>query len=117
MPQELKHAFQCKHCGSIAPAEAAGDNALPHACHVCRHGVRFEVSADGTNVNKVFVPENWIVLADLSPEELAKNFNIHGLTPDKVSRHTAKVAAPPQGKTVIVTADETVGIKDKASAQ
>ncbi len=116
---ENKFAFQCQNCGAVEPAGAAGDNAKPGACHVCRHGVKYEVHPDGTGFNVIQQPENWIVLADLEPGELAKDFHRHGLKPENVAKHTPKnpgSATPATGKTVITTADEKVGSKDKAAA-
>jgi len=83
---ERTFAFQCKHCGALEPAAAAGENEVPHACHVCGHGVKFEVDASGTNVNKVYEPDNWLVLADASQEELAKLTELHDEI--EVEKHT-----------------------------
>lgn len=113
-----KFAFQCKHCGAVEPAEAAGENALPRACHACRHGMKFEVHPDGTGFSMIDQPENWIVLADLTEKELAADFHRHGLKPDRVTRHKPPASnvsvGTATGKTVIATAEETPGIKDKA---
>jgi len=112
-----KFAFQCNHCGAIEPAEAAGENPVPFACHVCRHGVRYEMAPDGTGFTVIREPENWVVLADLSDKELAKDFQrLHGLTRANVVAHKVKgEAAPNPGATAHVrTADERVGAKDKS---
>lgn len=115
---EREYAFQCKHCDALETRDAAGDNSVPGACHVCRHGVRYKAHEDRTDFDKVFEPEKWIILADLSEKQLAADFHRHGLTPAKVVRHPPKEPASPMpaGKTVIATAQETPGSKDKASA-
>jgi hypothetical protein len=119
MAEREKMAFQCRNCGAVAPAGAAGDNDLPHACHICRHGIKYIVSEDGTHVDKQHDPKNWIVLADLSPEELAKDFHRHGLKAKDVVKH--KGVKPVnltvfRGKHVAVEAQENVGAKIKAEA-
>lgn len=81
-PHGQKIAFQCKNCGAVEPAEAAGENDVPLACHICRAGVHF--NPDGT---KVYVPENWIKLADLSDAQLAKGHHVHGLKRAHVAKH------------------------------
>jgi hypothetical protein len=106
-------AFQCKNCGAVEPAEAAGDNALPSACHICRHGVKYALNEDGTGFTVTLDPSNWIVLADLSPEELATGFDKHGLTAENIVRHAGK-GSPPPGGAHIVAAAETIGSQDKA---
>lgn len=108
---ETLFAFQCKHCGAVEPADAAGENAVPRACHSCRHGVKFEVNPDGTGFTVVDDPSNWIILADLSDEELAEDFARHGLTKSNVTRHTAK-GSPPQGARIEAMAGERVGSSD-----
>ena len=65
--------------------------------------------------HKVYHPENWIKLADLSPKELAKGQGIHGLTAGDVEPHTDfKYATPPGGAVHERSAEEKVGAKDKA---
>lgn len=114
--KQAKFAFQCKNCGAVEPAEAAGENEVPSACHVCRHGVSYEVHPDGTGFDKVYAPDNWIKLAELKPEELAKDFHRHGLKPEHVVAHKPKnTGPPPAGQSVVRAAVETVGSKDKAS--
>lgn len=109
-------AFQCRNCGATEPAGAAGDNAVPGACHVCRAGVEYVIHPGGTGFDRVFHPENWIVLADLSDKELAKDFPRHGLKPDDVVAHKAKHAGPPPGGlTFVTTAEEAPGAKDRAA--
>src|SRR4029077_13020137 len=89
----VKYAFQCKNCGTLETAEAAGDNPVPRACRICRAGVRFEMAADGSGFSVIEDPDNWIVLAD--------------------SGHKGKVAAPPKGKNKTATATERMGAKDR----
>jgi hypothetical protein len=115
-PAPPKYAFQCKNCGALEPAGAAGDNAVPSQCHVCRAGVEFKLHPGGTGFDRILKPENWIVLADLDEKQLKADFHRHGLTADRVARHkvAADTAAPTAGKTVVTTADESVGSKDKA---
>ena len=100
-------AFRCKNCGRLHPAGHAGDNLVPHACQVCGKGVSFgpdfkEIAArlsqpdlskeerlkiaselSQSKYDKSYHPENWEVLADLSPEQLAK----YDLKPEHVERH------------------------------
>lgn len=115
---EKKFAFQCKNCGAIEPAEAAGENEVPAACHACRRGVRYAVHPDGTGFDKIYEPENWIKLADLSPEDLAKDFHRHGLKPEHVGAHKPKnTGPPPAGKSVVRAAGEAVVSQDKAHTQ
>ncbi|SRR6266478_2400158 len=116
-----KFAFQCRNCGTVEPAGSAGENPVPGACHVCRHGVKFKVSEDGTGFEKIYEPENWIVLAELTDKQLAADFYRHGLKRDRVATHSPKFKHMPDGKvvgkTVIVTASESVGTKDKATVK
>jgi hypothetical protein len=114
--KQPKFAFQCKNCGAVEPAEAAGDNAVPGACHACRHGVKFEVNEDGTGFTVLRDPDNWIVLADLDEKELAKDFKRHGLKSEDIERHEFTPAENPGngGASVKVHAKETIGSKDKA---
>jgi hypothetical protein len=94
-----KYAFQCKNCGALEESSAAGENAVPSACHICGHGV-----GD---------PANWIILADLSDAELKKGFARHGLTKASVAKHTATVSHPPShGKAVKIAVVEKMGSKD-----
>lgn len=110
---EPKFAFQCKNCGALEPAEAAGENAVPLACHVCRAGVGWKI-VEGQPVRE-FHPENWIVLADLTPEQLAADFGRHGITHDRVVRHEAKQAGPPPGGRILErVTQEDVGSLDQA---
>lgn len=89
---EQTFAFQCKHCGAMEPAEAAGDNDLPSACHICRHGVKFEMNSDGTGFTVTLDPDNWIVLGEARKGK----------------------GSAPQGARVEVSAKEKVGSRDKA---
>lgn len=91
-PHGPKIAFQCKNCGAVEPAEAAGENDVPLACHVCRHGVHY--NPDGT---RQYVPENWIKLADLSDAQLAKGFHVHGLKREHVVAHKGEAKVHPHG--------------------
>ena len=118
MAKTPKFAFQCKNCGALEPKEAAGENPVPAACHVCRKGVKFIVSEDGTSVTKTYEPDNWIVLADLSAAQLKKDFHRHGLTSDRVEAHTPRHDHMPDGgKVVIRTAEENLGAKDRATTE
>lgn len=101
-------AFQCKNCGAIEPAEAAGDNELPSACHICRHGVKYSMNEDGTGFTVTLHPENWIVLADVPSGELPQ-----GLTAEEIVRHVGKHPSPAGGTTINVHATEQVGSTDK----
>lgn len=105
-------AFQCRNCGAVEPAEAAGDNELPSACHACRAGVKWEI-IDG-QPHKVFHPENWIKLADLSEKDLAKGFDVHGLKPEHVVAHKGfKNKTSPGGIAHERNAEEVIGQKDQ----
>lgn len=89
---EQTFAFKCKHCGNLEPLEAAGDNDLPSACRICRHGVKFEMSPDGTGFSVILDPDNWEVIGD-APR---------------------KGKSAPQGARIEAAAKERVGSRDKA---
>ena len=112
-----KYAFQCRNCGALEKAEQAGENEVPGACSKCGFGIEYKAS--GPNFSIVRKPENWIVLADLKPEELAKDFKRHGITHEQVERHTPPKPAEPgrTPKVVSVTAADGVGSKDKAGTK
>jgi hypothetical protein len=110
MPDEItnKHrfAFKCQTCGALEPAETAGQNEVPGACHICRSGVELTMGQDGFTVTHH--PENWIKLWELSARELAA----HGLHKEDVVAHTHKGKLP-KGKALDVTATEGIGGKDR----
>ena len=76
------YAFRCMNCGALEPAEAAGDNPLPGACHICGHGVRF----DPLTGAKSYVPENWDVLAELSAGRRAEILKFHRLDESAIAK-------------------------------
>jgi hypothetical protein len=116
LPQRPKMAFQCRNCGAVEPPDAAGDNEVPSACHVCRAGVEWKL-IDG-QPHKVYHPENWIKLAELTPPELAKGFVFHGLKPENVVKHAVfKFKSPPGGIVHEREAVEKIGAKDKAGSK
>lgn len=106
-PKREKMAFQCKNCGAVEPASAAGENDVPLACHVCRAGVHY--NPDGTRTYK---PENWIKLADLSDAQLAKGHHVHGLKPEHVVAHKGKTKVVPHGIVQERHALESLGSED-----
>lgn len=65
-----RYAFQCRGCGHLEEAGHAGDRAVPRGCRHCGKGVHPEIDSGG-NVAWIDDPDNWIVLADLTPAELA----------------------------------------------
>lgn len=89
---EQEFAFKCKHCGALEPLSAAGENDLPSACHICRHGVKFAMNSDGTGFTVTLDPDNWEVIGNASK----------------------KGKSAPQGARVEVKAQEKLGSKDKA---
>lgn len=70
-----KFTFRCRNCGALEPAEAAGENARPGACHVCGHGVRF----DPLTGAKSYVIDNWDVLTELPAVERDRILKFHRL--------------------------------------
>lgn len=111
---ERMMAFQCNGCKAVFPAEIAGDNDLPHACPICGRGVKFEVNETGTNVTKLLDPDNWIKLADLTPEELEEGFHLHGLKPANVTAH--KGAKPLTGMRIVGQNIQRVAAEDMATS-
>lgn len=100
------HAFRCKTCGCIHPAEHAGECDCPHACSVCGAGVSF--NAKGV---KSLQPDNWEILADATAERLAEL----GLEASQVARHTGKAFKEnPGAQHVYRTASDGIGSQDTA---
>lgn len=114
LPERPKMAFQCANCGAVEPADAAGENEVPSACHACRAGVEWTI-IDG-QPHKVYHPENWIKLAELDAKELEKGHHLHGLTAENVVAHKGwKHKTAPGGIVQEVHANDSVGAKDKTS--
>jgi predicted nucleic acid-binding Zn-ribbon protein len=102
------HAFRCKNCGHLHPAEHAGESDLPHGCVVCGAGVMF--SPRGV---KSLDADNWEVLADATPERLEEL----GLAPEEVARHEGGKPSPekegPGGQHVAREAGDGSNVKDQ----
>jgi hypothetical protein len=75
----MKHAFRCRTCGHLHPAEYAGESSIPHSCRVCSAGAVF----DPKTGRRTPQPDNWEVLADADPARLEEL----GLTPEDVEAH------------------------------
>lgn len=79
----MPYAFRCNNCGHLEGAAAAGENTTPIKCRVCRKGASFDPET-GAPIRH---PENWTVLAALSPEEFAPIAEHHAITADEIERH------------------------------
>lgn len=136
---EHRHvAFRCKTCGRLEHAEHAGENLLPHACSVCGSGVkhapaveaiaeelgkpdltaerRLQLAAELSSIAKAgpgaktYDSDNWEVLADATPERLTEL----GIPHNKVTKHKPEVITVPNGRYIVRTVEETMGVKDKS---
>lgn len=118
-----KFAFKCKNCGSLETSGNAGERDFPAACPTCGKGVRYDVD---TGVKEYLNEENWIVLADLSPEELEaerSDLKANGETyyywddkDVKIVRHTAAPNTVPEGRepqNISREVEEHLGAEDK----
>lgn len=66
--QEVREvSFRCKNCGHLEDSGNAGERDYPAACRNCGKGVRYNVD---TGVKEYLNEENWVSLADLSPDAL-----------------------------------------------
>ena len=102
----MKKSFRCKNCGRLEPASHAGELAKPLSCSVCDAGVSWDKGRAIPN------PDNWEVLADATPEVLAKL----GLKAEDVERHVVKKKAgpAPQPQNLVREASDGVKSTDKA---
>lgn len=80
----MASAFRCRNCNSLEPAELAGERDVPIKCPTCGAGVTWTIDAGGNPI-RTENPENWIVLADLSDDELEEVTDFHGEV--EVERH------------------------------
>jgi hypothetical protein len=105
------YAFKCNNCGHLTAAGAAGEMEVPAACWNCGHGVAY----DPVTGIKSYAPENWVVLADLAPADLAPILKFHGLDAKDVEKHTpwpstGEARAPLH---LIREGEDSMGAKDK----
>lgn len=102
-----KLAFRCKKCGRVHTSDDAAEAKHPHACQVCGAGVTFL-----PNGTKVFDPDNWESLADLTSERLAEL----GLHSSNIEHHKPWPAQstnrPPRN--IEVSASDSTGTRDSA---
>lgn len=137
MPYQLgtKPAFRCKNCGHLESADHAGEYSHPHLCSCCDAGVlmgfsmkdlfkahpflaeltQAELSARTIQNGKVIRLhhlENWEVLADTHPDELAKM----GHTPDTVCRHVPFKTKGMEREPInhVRTANDTLNVRENA---
>lgn len=73
----MAYAFRCRNCQSLLEAAAAGERTVPIKCPTCGAGVSWRIADNGDPI-KTENPANWIVLADLSDEELEAVLKFHG---------------------------------------
>ena len=112
----ITYAFKCANCGALEEPQAAGENATPTACHVCGHGVSYDPV---TGIRQLH-PDNWIVLADMTPDEAAahQEFYKHDGTVSFARWAPAAPAYPNldrEPQVVVVSAEETVGGEEAVS--
>jgi hypothetical protein len=103
------YAFRCRNCLALVRAEAAGERTLPAACHVCGRGVHFVINAAGIP-EKVYDDDNWVVLADLAPDELQPIMDYHSLAVSDVVAHIPFEPGVVQGTGAMVSAATSDGV-------
>lgn len=111
-----KYAFKCRECGRLEEAENAGERGLPAACRSCGAGVRFDPRTGAKSYDD---RANWIVLAELTPDELAPILDNHKLKASQIGRH---VPTPPAEKTrepisIALEATESMTAIDEGEGQ
>jgi hypothetical protein len=107
-----RFAFRCRTCRHLVEAGAAGERTLPAACPACGAGVSFDPATGA----KRYHDDNWIVLGDLSGDELEEVLAFHGIKPSQIERH--KPFAAPEAtrapQSIDRTAEEGLGREDVA---
>lgn len=98
----MAYAFRCRSCNTLAEAEHAGERAVPAKCATCGAGVSF--SPDGI---KTYDDDNWLVLAEATPHELAQVLKYHALTVDDVEAHEPTPAVDPDHAPVSISVEAT----------
>lgn len=88
-------AFKCRNCGHLEDSANAGERQLPTACRNCGYGVHFTLDT-GVPV-KHYDDDNWIVLDDLTTDEL----HDIGLKRNEVERHVPAEPSGPEGSAFI----------------
>ena len=98
-----KFAFRCNNCRRLVDSAAAGERDFPASCPSCGAGVSF----DPRSGEKQYHADNWLVLADLSAEELeAQRVVLKDGTPFeywakdeiKIVKHKAAPSTVPEGR-------------------
>lgn len=120
-----KFAFRCKNCGVLETSEQAGERNFPAACRNCGAGVEYDPQS---GVKNYLDEKNWIVLADLTPEELEEQRVVKKASGDtysywdskdvKIVKHKAAPSTIPEGREpqeISREAGETLGAEDKTS--
>lgn len=114
------YAFRCRNCGRLVSSEDAGERDFPAACPICGHGIEF----DTLTGNKTYVEDNWIVLANLSDEELeaervrhtdAGDFEYWAKDEIKIQKHKAAPSTIPEGRepqNIEATVEDALGAED-----
>lgn len=97
----MGYAFRCRNCNSLVPSEWAQGADRPTKCSTCGAGVSFDTSGVRTDD-----PDNWIVLAELSPEELAPILAYHALDPSEIEAHVNTGPAPDPAHVPVAVAVE-----------
>ncbi len=135
-------AFRCKNCGREHTAAHAGENLVPHSCSACGAGVQnvyseankgrvAEIIAKLSTAatpqaerdalvqelgsvprEKVYVNDNWEVLAEATPERLAElDLHAHHICAHKPE----KVTRPKMGRVLAVGAKDGAVVNDGAA--
>lgn len=113
----MAHAFRCRTCGRLEPAEHAGENPIPAACSSCGKGVHYELGPGEVIPHWVSDPENWEVLADATPAELRAHERHYGPGfADAVERHavTEWPAGNHRPTTIAVGLEDAIASEDHA---
>lgn len=78
--------FRCNSCQTLESSDHAGERDIPLRCRTCGKGAHYIINEAGAP-ELVPEPENWTVLADLPPDELAPILEYHAIEASEIAAH------------------------------
>lgn len=101
--------FRCNNCNTLEDSSHAGERDIPLKCRTCGKGAHYVINDAGAP-ELVPEPENWTVLADLPPAELAPILEYHAIDASEIEAHTPFVTVAKRDDTGALVLDENEAV-------
>lgn len=106
--------FRCNSCNTLESSDHAGERDIPLRCRTCGKGAHYIINAAGAP-ELVPEPENWTVLADLPPDQLAPILEYHAIEASEIGSHVPFVTVAKRDDTGALVLDENQAVVHETS--